>query len=587
MLQHKPSSRLKARGKITMTASTGDGRFRAAGIGVLAAILFGWIVLSVFAVTRQGTWADEAGYIIKSWWYISGAVKPYSAEDATWYQPLMFYALGSWQWIFGHDIVSSRAFSLVITAVNIGLLASLLHRLGCTVWPIAFAIVVYALTEDSIFYFDSATPFAGAICLQLAALHLLVGMHRRASFAIAIAFGAVLTAIYLLRINLMVFIALCLAVAWVRAGRDRWRVYLCAATIFLMTWSSLAMLWGRQFVYVTLWLPIVTDWLVQAGILPKLYPNIAVFSHQNVIPPPAGLKDMLAYAFSYGMLRYWIIGHHVVPMAAASIAMIVAALRPMRNRGWIAFFAASYWGLLLFHHLGAQSYCPICIQAYANFFDYLAALAGGLCLNGLLQNSPTVRSARAAAVGAVVAAVGLSAAQAWSLSGGNKLPSIRNQTDSLPHEIRVAGEAIRTLLPAGSKVELVGSDARIPLALASADVRVPPVTLSLVSFYRKLDENLTPEQQAQTIEEIRQLSVWTDVIAQEWIQDAGDWMVVQRQPVGYVYPWLVWTPDGPLVKTGLEKCFELVAEPAFNQFDPPLSIALYRRVRRGRICLGE
>jgi hypothetical protein len=570
-----------------MTASTGDSRFRAAGIGVLAAIMAGWFVLSVFAVMRQGTWADEAGYILKSWWYISGAVKPYSAEDATWYQPLIFYALGSWQWIFGHDIVSSRAFSLVITAVNIGLLASLLHRLGCTIWPIAFAIVVFALTEDSIFYFDSATPFAGAICLQLAALHLLVRMKKSASFAVAMAFGAVLTAIYLLRINLIAFIALCLAVAWVRAGRDRWRVYLCAAAIFLIAWSSLAVLWGRPFVYITLWVPIVTDLLVHAGILPKLYPDMAAFSHQNVIPPAAGFKDMLAYAFSYGMLRYWIIGHHVVPMAAASIAVIVAALRPIQNRGWIAFFAWSYWGLLLFHHLGAQSYCPICIQAYANFFDYLAALAGGLVLHGVMQAARNVGFIRSVAVGAVAASVGLSAAQAWSLSGGNKLPSIRNQTDSLPHEVRTAGEAIRTLLAAGSKVEFVGSDPRIPLALASADVRVPPVTLSLVSFYRKLNENLTAEQRAQTIEEIRQLSVWTDVIANDWIQDAGDWMVVQRQPVGYVYPWLVWTPEGPLIKTGLEKCFELVSEPTFAEFVPPLSIALYRRVRRGKICLGE
>jgi len=94
-----------------MTASTGKSRFRATGIGVLAAILAGWIVLSVFAVTRQGTWTDEAGYIIKSRWFVSGAVKPYTAEDATWYQPLIFYALGAWQRIFGHGIVSSRALS--------------------------------------------------------------------------------------------------------------------------------------------------------------------------------------------------------------------------------------------------------------------------------------------------------------------------------------------------------------------------------------------------------------------------------------------------------------------------------------------
>jgi hypothetical protein len=570
-----------------MTASTGESRFRATGIGVLAAILAGWMVLSVFAVMREGTWADEAGYIIKSWWYVSGAVKPYTAEDATWYQPLIFYALGTWQWIFGHGIVSSRVLSLAITVVNIGLLAGLLRRLGCTVWPIAFAIVVFALTEDSIFYFDSATPYACAVCLQLAALHLLLGMNKRASFAVAMAFGAVLTAAYLLRINLIAFIALSLAIAWVRAGQDRWRVYFCSAAIFLATWSALGLVWGPRFIYVTLWVPLVTDWLVHAGILPKLYPDVFGFSHQAVIIPPATLRDMLATAFGWAMWRDWIIAHHAVPIAAALFATTVAALRPAQNRGWIALFAVSYWGMLAFHHLGAQSYCPICIQAYANYFDYMAALAGGLALHSVMQAARNVGFVRAAAIGAVAASVGLSAAQAWSLTGGNKLPSIRNQTDALPREVSVAGEAMKSLLAPGTNVGFVGRDSRIPLALASAGVGVPPVTLSLVSFYRKLDENLTPEQRTGTIEEIRQLSMWTDDIAREWIGDTGDWLVVQRQPVDYVFPWLVWAPEAPLVKTGLEKCFEPVAERAFNDFVPPLSVALYRRIRRGKICLGE
>jgi len=256
-----------------MTVSTADSRFRAAGIGTFAALLVVWIVLSLLAVTRQGTWADETGYILKSWWYVSGVVKPYSAEDATWYQPLIFYALGAWQWIFGHDIVSSRAFSFAISGANLALLAGLLRRMNCTIWPIAFAIVVFALTEDSIFYFDSATPFATAICLQLLALHLLLGLQRQSSYGQAIALGAVLTAVYLLRINLIVFVAFSLAVAWVRAGRDRWRVYFCAAAIFLVTWSALALIWGRAFVYVTLWVPLVTDWLVRVGLLPNLTPT--------------------------------------------------------------------------------------------------------------------------------------------------------------------------------------------------------------------------------------------------------------------------------------------------------------------------
>ena len=234
-------------------------RFGLTGIGVLLAVLICWIALSITAVRWQGTWADETNYILKSWWYVSGAVKPYSAEDSTWYQPLFFYVLGSWQWIFGHGVISARTFSLFVTAINIALVANLLRRLGCTVWPITFAVVVFALNEDSIFYFNSATQFAAFVCLQLIALHLLMQMNRSAGVAVASALGAVLTMSYLLRINSVAFIALSLAIVWVRAGRDRWRVYICSAATLVVTWSLLALLWGTRFAYVTIWLPGVTD----------------------------------------------------------------------------------------------------------------------------------------------------------------------------------------------------------------------------------------------------------------------------------------------------------------------------------------
>jgi hypothetical protein len=571
-----------------MGASNGETRFRAAGLGVLLAVLVCWIALSIAAALGQGTWADETGYIIKSWWYVSGAVKPYTSEDATWYQPLIFYALGTWQWIFGHGVVSARTFSVVMTGVNIALLASLLQRLGCTVWPIAFAIIVFALSEDSIFYFSSATPYAVFICLQLVTLHLLLQMKKSASFAVAIAFGAVLTMAYLLRINSVAFIALSLGIVWVRAGRDRWRVYLCSAAILLPTWSLLALLWGRQFAYITLWLPAVTDWLTQAGVLPQLYPSALRISHQmlGVIDQPT-LRDMLAYAFGSDILGHYFFNHHAVPFASALAATIVAALRPIPNRGWTALFAASYWALLVFHHLGLQSICPSCIQAYANYVNYLAALAGGLALHGLMRTSQSAQLARGITVGMVAVSIGLAAGQAWSLTGTYQLPSIRNRTSSFPEEVRVAGEAMKKLLPPGSATELVGRDSRIPLALALADIRVPPITLVLTSYYREMNSNVTPAEAAQATQEMRQLTIWTDEIAREWIQQSGDWMIVQRQPVDSVIPWLIWAPDTPLIKTGLERCFELVSEKAFDQFVPPLSVALYRRLRRGSVCLGQ
>ena len=412
-----------------MKVSTADRRFHAAGVAFLISALAGWLVLSIVAVTRQGTWADEANYILKSWWYVNGTVKPYSAEDSTWYQPLIFYAVGAWQLIAGHGIVASRLLTMLITAGNLALLAWLLRRLGCGVWPISAAIVIFALTEDSIFYFSSVTPFALAILLQLIALHLLLSMNGSASVKLALMLGAVLTAAYLLRINLVIFIALALAVAWVRAGRDRWRVTLCSAAIMAITWSLLALTWGSRFIYISTWLPGVTDWLVHAGLLPDFYPNMPAFSsHTLVVEHEPGFAAFLGYVFGWEMLRDWILAHHVIPIAAALFAIVVASVCRIPNRGWTLLFALSFWVMMLYHHLGGQSFCPICIQAYANYFDFFAALAGGLALQGLLQRSAS-RVAKAAVVCLIAAAVVVAAVQSWSLTGVNRLPSIRNRTD--------------------------------------------------------------------------------------------------------------------------------------------------------------
>jgi hypothetical protein len=195
--------------------------------------------------------------------------------------------------------------------------------------------------------------------------------------------------------------------------------------------------------------------------------------------------------------------------------------------------------------------------------------------------------AKAAVIGLTVASVAVAAGQSWSLTGVNRLPSIRNRTDSLPAEVGVAGAAMRTLLPRGAVAGIVGGDARIPLALSEADVRVPPIFLNISSFYRKLNDGLTPELQAKTIAEIADLSAWTDAIARQWVEGDFDWLVVQRQPVALTPSWLIWAPDAPLVATALEKCFERSSAPAFANFDPPLSVELYKRVRRGKVCLGE
>jgi hypothetical protein len=570
-----------------MMISQGERRFQAAGAIALAGVVLLWLGVSVVAMSRQGTWADETAYILKSWWYISGAVRPYSAEDATWYQPLIYYVIGAWQWIAGHGVAASRSVMVVITAINIGLLAGLLRRLSCGVWPIVFAIAVFALTEDSIFYFSSATPYALSICLQLIALHLMLSMRNGAGYALAVALAVVLTMIYFVRIDLVAFIALSLVIVWVRAGRDRWRVYAVSAATFVLTWSVLAWLWGSRFVYVSLWFPVVTDWLSRAGLMP--FPHAMAQSRQLLLidsPARTSLVDRLTYMFGPDIMLNWLVAHHMVPLAAAIFALGALAVRRMPNRGWIAAFLAAYVFLLLFYHFGAQSYCPVCIQAYANYFDYFGALAGALALHGLSSGGEQKGFGRVACVAAIVVALGLASWQSWRLTGSNRLPSIRNQETSLSGDVRQVGDALKGLAPANSVVGLVGTDSRIPLALSQADLRVPPVTLTLAAFYRKLNDNLTAEQAAATTAEIGELSAWTDSIAEGWMRNAYDFIVVQRRPDRFP-AWLIWAPDAALVKRGLTKCFEKIDTRSFDALVPPLSIEIYHRTKRGESCVSD
>ncbi|MCA6121807.1 hypothetical protein J6500_07825 [Bradyrhizobium sp. WSM 1704] len=473
----------------------------------------------------------------------------------------------------------------MITAVNIGLLASLLRRLNCGVWPIILAIIVFALTEDSIFYFSSATPYALAVCLQLIALHLMLTMRRNADYAVIVAFGVVLTMLYFVRINMVSFIALSLAIVCIRAGRDRWRVYAITAAIFVLTWSILAAIWGSRFVYISLWFPFVTDWLSRVGIMP--FPHALSLSHQLVttgIPVHSSLADLLGYMFGWDIGVSWIVAHHGLPIAAAIFASVALAIPAMPNRGWIAVLVAAYAFLLLFHHFGAQSYCPICIQAYANYFNYLAALAGALALNGLSEVVRRKQIGRAVSIGVIVVSLVLASLQSWSLSGSNRLPSIRNQETSLSAEVRQAGDALKGFAPADSLVGLVSMDPRIPLALSDAGMRVPPVALTLTSFYRKLNDNLTAEQRTVTTAELEDLSGWTDSTAEGWMRNEYEFLVVQRRPDRFP-AWLIWAPDAPLVQRGLAQCFEKIETRSFDQMVPPLAIEVYRRTKRGEACV--
>src|SRR5437868_3807764 len=85
---------------------------------LLAAAVVLYAAGARYVLLHGHTWTDEVSYLVKSWWYTSGTVSPYTATDATWYMPFYFYQLGWWQQALGLGLSSGRLLSIGLGALN-------------------------------------------------------------------------------------------------------------------------------------------------------------------------------------------------------------------------------------------------------------------------------------------------------------------------------------------------------------------------------------------------------------------------------------------------------------------------------------
>jgi hypothetical protein len=549
---------------------------------LLLLIVMSWIAWTTLAVTRQGTWVDETNYLVKALWYVTGVVKPYSNVDLTAYMPLHFFALGTWQMVLGHGVITSRLFSVLLTCVNFGLMTHLLRQLGARNFAIAIALAVFALNEESVFYFSSATPYAEAVFLQLLALNVLVAMIVTPRVIHAILLAVLLTLIYLLRIDLSLFIAIILGAVLFRVRRFAWLTTALSATVFVLTLAVLTLLWGRPFIYVGMFIP---------G-MPDLYPAIQL-SHTMSYTKPVTFEDMLRSALRWEIIRDWISLHHAPAILAIIISIAVAPFRSLPLRGWIAFFTGAYLVYLLFYLLAGQfpgrgpqapGQCAICVQAYLNYVDYLAALAIGLASQAVITRLGSSKLSVLFSCGIAGLFFSVILFQAVNLRGSLALPSALRQTGPLPRQVSEVAATIKNMIPSDEIVAPVGYDRRILLALAANDIRFPAWSLIAPANYRRLNDGLSSEQQARATVELESLSSWTDTTAERWLHETYNWLLVQDLPVYPRLDWMIWHPQSPLVTDAINRCFVKLETWTIENTTPLLQLSLYRRRDLGSKC---
>jgi hypothetical protein len=552
-------------------------------VATLVAVVAAWLLWTGFAIATQGTWLDETNYIVRAWWYISGLEAPYSETDATRYVPLYFFALGFWQSLFGHDVITSRLLSVFLTGINICLLAALIRRLRGSLWAVAFAALIFAFSEEGTFYFSSATPYALVVLLQLCALNMVIDIERGRIWLRAIMLSILLTAIYLTRPEMTPFIALILGTIVVRMGRSGLPAIATIGMAFLSIYGALAYHWGRKFIFVSMYFPALTEVLIKVGALPELFPNAVRFSQTVYYDQPASLGAMIRSAFRFEILRDWVTWHHLPQVAAALFAVATMVVFGIARLRWLSFFATAYWLGLLYYLIAGQLQCSICVQAYLNYIDYLAAISGGLALQVILDQRVLPRaSALAAAFASLILLV---LTQSLLIGGRLKLPSAFHQNMSLPKQVDLLTAKIRGKIQANAPMGIVGVDNRLLLALTASDVKFSAWSLAMPYNYSRISAGLTPGEIEHTRQEVEALTDWTDLTADRWLSEDYQRIIVLDLPRAPRPDWVIWHRDAPRVINALSRCFEKEQTISVGEIDPPMTLSVYDRRISGRSCL--
>ncbi len=493
-------------------ATTRATRWATAAILIAAYAIY--TAMCAYGVIYGRTWIDEITYVIKSWWYVTGAEKPYSDADATWYMPLYFYQLGWAQEIFGRGHITGRVMSAILGAGAGGLVFVICRRMALAAPVAALGTALFLLTPTTAYYFTTATPIATVAFLLLLAVYLVQRASEAQPLALSLGLGVLFGVLYFYRQNMILaLVVLGPLYLWHIGKRWPWHAVLVLLGMALVAVPILTVFPAKLALY-AIRLPLVTPVLHRIGLLPDTLRLIqeATESRYTLDINLAGLswRDPLN-AF-------------LLPFLGTNLlALAVFAL--YRSERLLMLVPAFYFFLAAAHYLGSAGYCPACILTYTSYFIGIGALAAALAIDALLRaRGPLIPAALGIAalafnaLGPALAAK--DAAGAPSLWRNFPLPLLQpnnGQPDIVETE-RLAG-FVGMAVPAARRVLVLDDQPQLAYAVARSGRTLPVQGFNLRQSYRRLRANLSEAEKAEVTRILEAESLWTDATLVSWLGD--------------------------------------------------------------------
>ena len=482
-----------------------------------------------YTVFYGRTWADEIAYLVKSYWYVTGTISPYTAADATWFMPLYFYQLGFWQELTGVGHMAGRAMSIALGAISAILLFSICRRLTANTSAAAAAVFIFLATPATAFYFATATPAATVSTLHLAAAWLIITRLGRPRLWATVAMGLLCVALFFYSQNMILAVVVLAPLYVLALGQRRWLHSALLAVTAAGAVATLFLTFPDKLMQYALRLPGITLLLENRGWSP---PNFTLIDRGTINPTTTELAfDQLSLIN--------ILDGFLLPYAGTVLFALL--LFRLAGKGlrvlWIA--PLYFLWLTVTHYIGSVGYCGTCVLSYAPNFAAVGALAAALTLamvaHWARQNGMPV--ATLMVVGAVIAAAGNAFAPGLAFSEEHKLfPLARvsmDRTTTELEQIESLGQWVASHTSPGELTLVIhglGSKAlpALPYAAFLAGHKMPVQSIDLAASHRTIKIDLSGAAREAVQAAIEEESLWTDATMRRWINRDYDLILFQE-----------------------------------------------------------
>ena len=516
---------------------------------VLLAALAAYTAVASNAITNAALGFEEVGYLIKAWWYITGAVMPFSATDAAPTLPLFPFSLGALQTQIGLTAPAARIAMVLIGLLNAVLLYSLCRKLTANSLASAAAVLIFIGSPATAYSFTVVSPIALTSLLVISALWLLVFSVGRPKVWRSVAMGLILTAIMMLNIDMALPALFLLIVFMAAVGSARWVHGAIAIAV-------IAMIIG-----------------VCVSALPDQF-SVFLLHHPTIAPllDLAGLAQMTPAVTNFNMSRIAEDAFEGVLLPYNGTLLLCALIIPLTLRGprvfWVVpiYLFAALAAIVVFRVPG----CEACVATAPSQVSAVGALGAAMTLAFL---SRLVRQKNLASTPVMIGGVFF----ALALNTFAPTLAMRDDLISFPAEMLkqprpgAEQEDIATLMrfigqsvPPGSEpILLMHQLPALPYAVHMAGRRFATLSIQPLASLANVSVSLTEARRESASAAIERSGGWTAETLRRWVERDYELILWQEGAVAIE----------PATATLLEANFEAAATTQYRGS----TLTLYKR----------